>query len=585
MRYVEFLLESSEIDSFGQHIKSLAAKHESMDPGDPDYQSIGQLLSITADIVAKYSQLSEAAPPMNMPPPDTAPATVAPAPQPVSVSTITPVQPVKPVQPIKARQSGATPNKELIYRAGTAQLNATLKFFAEQNPEAKKFAEDLAKYAAQLDTKQKVQKDPEVARATQSAIAGIGLNVKAEIGKLDADVEAVALDFAERFNLPDIWARNLVGMFSTRITGDKRKKFLKACQAGKALDIGKMLQGGEGNIDEVVSISDPTIRNVYKDVKATLLDISLSTGQRGATGPFEAMMAIMGGARKPRSDEGGDLVVDQGKKSIKLEIKSGSLSPSSKLLKDGTLPNTGKATQAWLDSMEGKEISGSRLRREADSWLSQNTNLYKLKPGFDTWKKADFRPGGIAALSQVLNAIDKSKPATSEAFMKHLMLSVFPSLSKAPGYNFPAAIKRLVKSIKDMETDQVAKEQGIMALIQYHLGKNNDGFVFFNSTTQEYKTVMGMQGILQLLNEKTTSKDSEELSKLRFPDTMTFSGDRCSPSVYYGPLARSKRAKEYFAYFNSDPKRVKLRREAAAKEKADAGHEDSGFERTRRAKK
>jgi len=582
MRFRELLIESSELDTFGQHITSLAAKQQSMDPSDPDYKAIEQVLSITADIAANFAQLSENSQPMAMPPVDVPTATPITTAAPAAPA----VQPTQPVQSKKARQSGAVPNKDLLYRVGSTQLSVTLKMFAEQNPEAKDFAERLAKYAAQLDTKKQVQKDPEMVKATKAAVAGIGLNVKAEIGKLDSDVEKVALGFAERFNLPDIWARNLVGMFSTRITGEKRRKFLKACESGNALDIGKMIKGGEGSIDGVVSINDPTIMNVYKDVKRTLLDISLSTGQRGATGPFEAMMAIMGGARKPRADEGGDLVIDrQGRDPIKLEVKSGSLSPSSKLLKDGTLPNTGKATQAWLDSMEGKEISGSRLRREADSWLSQNTNLYKLKPGFDTWRKADFRPGGIAALSQVLNAIDKSKPATSEAFMKHLMLSVFPSLSKAPGYNFPAAIKRLVKAIKDMEPAQVAKEQGIMALIQYHLGKGNDGFVFFNSSTQEYKTVMGLKGILALANQSTTDKDSEELSMLRFPDTMTFSGDRCSPSVYYGPMAKSKRAKEYFAEYNSDPKRVKMRREAAAQEKANTGHEDSGFERTRQSKK
>lgn len=579
MRYTEFLIEAADIASFGQHIKSLAEKHRHMDPADPDYESIDKLLSITANIVAEFQPLAEntSGQPMAMPLPDTStvPAvqpTVAPAPA---------TQTIKPVAPKKTRQSGATPNKDIIYTVGVAQLNSILKLYAEENPEQQQFAEKLADFAARIDTRKKVQQDPEMIKASRAAVAGIGLNVKAEIGKLDADVEKVALGFAERFNLPDIWARNLVGMFSTRITGDKRRKFLKACESGNALDLKQMMKQGEGSIDTVVNIDDPTIMNVYKDVKRTLLDISLSTGQRGATGPFEAMLAIMGGARKPRNDEGGDLVIDRGNKSIKFEVKSGSLSPSGKLLKDGTLPATGKATNAWLDSMEGKEISGSRLRREGDAWLSQNTTLFRSGNGFNIWKQSDFRPGGVANFAKVLEVLDKKKAGTSEAFIRHLMLSVFSSLDKAPGYNFPAAIKRLVKAIKDMETPDIAREQGIMAMIQYALGKGNDGFIFFNSSTQEYKMVMGMKGILELQNQKTDTPDSEEKSMLRFTDTMTFSGDRCSPGVYYGPLAKSKRAKEYFAEFNSDPKRVQMRREAAANEKANHSHEDTGFARKR----
>jgi hypothetical protein len=581
MRYTDFITESADIDNFGKHIKSLADQHRTMDPDDPYYDAIDRLLTVTADLVANYQPLAEnTVQPMNMPPaspvvePETDPVT---QPEPAASSQTIQPQPGK-----KPRQSGAVPNKDIIYTVGVAQLNSILKLYSEENPEQKQFAEKLADFAARIDTRKKVQQDPEMIRATRAAVAGIGLNVKAEIGKLDADVEKVALGFAERFNLPDIWARNLVGMFSTRITGEKKRKFLKACESGDALSLDRMIKKGEGSIDEVVNIDDPAIMNVYKDVKRTLLDISLSTGQRGATGPFEAMLAIMGGARKPRSDEGGDLVIERGKKSIKFEVKSGSLSPSSKLLKNGTLPNTGKATNAWLDSVEGKEISGSRLRREADMWLQEKTSLIKSGKFYSLWRGSDFRPGGIANLAQVLNFLDSKTPGKSKEFMAFTMLTVFPSLKNAPGYNFSEAIKRLVQAIKDMETSAVAKEQGIMAMIQYHLGKGNDGFIFFNSTTQEYKLVMGMKGILALANQKTSSQDPEELSMLRFTDTMTFSGDRCSPGVYYGPSAKSKRAKEYFAEFNSDPKRVKLRREAAAKERSNQGHEDEGFARVRK---
>ena len=579
MRYTDLVTETLDADTFGEHVKNLAAKQRSLPAGDPMHSVINKIMDQTALILAQTQPLEEQiAQPMGMPPPAANVAT----PPTSTVPAAAPAAPVAPAAPTtaKRRQSGAVPNKELVFRASAATIDAAARMFMEQNPENSQVMQQFMEFVAQADTRLELQKDPEVVKATTATVKGIQLNTKAELGKLDTDIEKTALGFAERFNLPDIWARNLVGMFGTRITGDKRKKFLQACEAGKALDINRMMKLGQGSIDEVVSIDDPAIKDVYKDVKRTLLDISLSTGQRGATGPFEAMLAIMGGARKPRSDEGGDLVIEQGKKITKLEVKSGSLTPSSKLLKDGTLPSTGKATQAWLDSMEGKEISGSRLRREADMWLQENTSLTKSGKFYSLWRGSDFRPGGIANLAEVLNFLD-TNTGTSEKFMAFLMLSVFPTLRQAPGYNFPAAIKRLVKAIKAMETDQVAREQGVMALLQYHLGKGNDGFIFFNSSTQEYKMIMGIKDILSLVTEKPKTKDPEEESLLRFSHTMTFSGDRCSPGVYFGPAATSKRAKEYFAEYNSDPKRVKLRKEAAAKEAGDVSHESDQFERTR----
>jgi len=584
MRYTDLVNENFDADSFGEHVKNLAAKQRSLPAGDPMHSVINKIMDQTALILAQTQPLEEqTAPPMDMPPPA---ANVATPPM-GSVTTTPPAAPIAPAPP-KLRQSGAVPNKELVFRASAATIDAAARMFMEQNPENSQVMQQFMEFVAQADTRLELKKDPEVVKAVTATVKGIQLNTKAELGKLDTDIEKTALGFAERFNLPDIWARNLVGMFGTRITGDKRKKFLQACEAGKALDINRMMKLGQGSIDEVVSIDDPAIKDVYKDVKRTLLDISLSTGQRGATGPFEAMLAIMGGARKPRSDEGGDLVIERGKKTTKLEVKSGSLTPSSKLLKDGTLPSTGKATQAWLDSMEGKEISGSRLRGEADSWLQawldsmggKKASLIKRGKFFSLWRGADFRPGGILNLAEVLNFLDK-EPGTSNNFMSFLMLSVFPTLRQAPGYNFSAAVKRLVNAIKATETDQVAREQGVMALLQYHLGKGNDGFIFFNSSTQEYKMIMGIKDILSLLTENPKTKDPEEESLLRFSHTMTFSGDRCSPGVYFGPAATSKRAKEYFAEYNSDPKRVKLRREAAAKETGDIGHESDQFERTR----
>jgi hypothetical protein len=396
-----------------------------------------------------------------------------------------------------------------------------------------------------------------VVKAKVSAIKTIELNTKGEIGKLDSDIEATAKQFAKRFNVKEIWARNLVGMFSVSIPQADRKKFLDACLSGSAIDINAMITQKHGSIDNVVNTKVPKLKEVYDSVKATLLDISLSTGQRGATGPFEAMLAIMGGANKPSSAEGGDLVIN-GKK---YEVKSTSLSPSSRLKKDGTLPNTGGINQAWLDSGPGGEVGGSFLKKLGTDWILKKAPSLMSNSKFkELWAAADFRPSGISNLKLVFKELNKKLKEENAGYflISYMMSQFFPAAVDTSGFKFYDSTLKMYMGIINNEPEEIATEQGIMALIAY-LAKGNDGFILFNSSVQEYRIIDGTEDVLEIYQNPSKFD-------IKF-NTMTMGrAQKASPGIYFGPNPTSEKAKKYFEFYNSDPKRVELRKLSAEQE-------------------
>ena len=459
----------------------------------------------------------------------------------------------------EAAYSGATPNIEFINSANFAFLDAAIAFYQKNvAPEQAAKLEEFKQYVANLDNKIQIAKEPEVQKANIAAIKGIQLNTRGEFVIKDKEIKDIADNFAKRFGLKPIWARNLIGMFDISVKHEDRVKFLKACEEGKALDIHSMISKGQGSIEDVVTTKIPKLREVFKSIKDTLLDISLSTGQRGATGPFEALVAIMGGGRKPTTQEGGDIVVKNNGKDVKLELKAGSITVKSATGKVSGLSG------AWLDSTAGGEISPSKLRSVADDWLNQNFPLaFKNAQLSGLWKDADFRPTKIENFSNFLLVAEKKKPGMATAFIGSMMATMFPSITNIPGYDFKKAVKNIVANITHQNSKEIAKEQGVMALLEYIAGKGNDGFLLFNSSTQEYKMIMGIKGVLDLYKSNDTESES---SLVRFEDTMTMlaKSTKCSPSIYFGPSNTSNRAKEYANKFMSNPERVALRAKAEA---------------------
>jgi hypothetical protein len=433
-------------------------------------------------------------------------------------------------------------------------MNELIRRLQMSNPTlAKEVADELHKAAQEQGP---ISTAPSVQKAKVSAMKTIELNTKGEIGRQDADIEAMAQEFVKRFGVKLIWARNIVGMFGSNIPREDRDAFLKACVSGHALDIPKMLKNKSGSIDDVVNTEVPKLKEVYASVKETLLDISLSTGQRGATGPFEALLAIMGGAKKPKNDEGGDLVI-AGKK---YEVKSTSLTPTSKVNSKGVLPNTGGATNAWLDSGPGGEVGGSFLRKIADEWMMAKLPSLMTNPNFKAvWKDADFRSKKLPNLATAIEIIDKKRPNGGIELVSYMMSKFFPSAVGAKGFDFDASIKKIMQGIRFDDPSLIANEQGTMALIAYHLGKGNDGFIFFNSSTQEYRILDGLKDILK------AARNPSAFDMKFTPMTMS-NAPKASPGLYFGPEPSSEIAKNYFKQYNSDPTRVALRQNAAKTE-------------------
>ena len=416
--------------------------------------------------------------------------------------------------------------------------------------------EDLAQRATR-----ELSKAKGIEKAAKAYEKTVELDVKGNIAKLDADIESTAREFAKKFNLPLKWARNLIGMFSVKISYEDRKAFLQACNDGVALDVPGMIRAGEGTVDDFVTTEYPKIKEVYESVKDTLLDISLSTGQRGATGPFEAMLAIMGGCRKPSNDEGGDIVTKDG---LKLEVKATSITADTKS------PTSGGNTNAWLDSTAGKEVGASRLRKEANDWLRDNAPKALTNKEFQNlWSKSNFRATQLANLKESLVMLrDFSKVAApGKKLIMYMMAQMFPATAKSKEFDFAGSCTRMLNAIGDLNVKALAKEQGIMALSEYILGKDNDGFVFFNSSTQKFKIVMGLKGVLE------EAKKPE--SNLHFDVPMSMGNDpKASPGIYYGAKPGSPEGKAYLEKFNSSPERVALYKKVQQEKEAAKHNKD-----------
>lgn len=528
---------SAPNDDFGQNIKTIVQNFSTMSNDDPAKGLISKFLELVqsaSEVVQSGEQ----------------PTTEA-------IQTVAQAK-----QARSSNNSGAKSNNQFIDLANIAYTNGMIAEMEKIDPET---AAKFRAFAAEAANRKAVNDRKEVKNAKKQAIAGIQLNTKGEIGALDADVEAMANEFVKRFGVKLVWARNIVGMFGQSIDRKDRQKFLQACLKGEALDIDKMLQMGEGSIDDCVTSKVPGVKEVYKSVKDTLLDISLSTGQRGATGPFEALLAIMGGARKPSAGEGGDVKLPNGRK---YEVKSTSLSPGTKLTATGELPGTGSGTPAWLDSTAGGEISGAVLRSKAEEW-KEKEKFNSSSPTFNAaWKKMDFRKAGLDAFNVVLDTMEKKDKQAGKKMIAYMMSSVFPSISKATGYNFAKAVIGIEEGIRNKQPRDIAKIQGIMALLEYHLGKDNDGFIFFNSSVQEFKIFEGIEGILKLVNEP---------GNVHFTNPMTMgNSQKCSPSIYYGPDPTGPVAKDYFKKINSNPERVARYKAAAAS--GNTGEDIRGFD-------
>jgi len=401
-----------------------------------------------------------------------------------------------------ASEQAIVQNIILALQANPAQLQALLKS-----------AENAVAVAKQVTKSKPVQQAFAAHKAT------IELDTKGEIIKMDKELEQYAQNIAKKLNLSLKWTRNLIGMFGMDIDRADKIEFLKACDAGKALDLPRMMKERTGKLEDFITRTPPTIQQVFNSIKGTLLDISLSSGQGAATGPFEAMLAIMGGAQKAPT---GDLIINR----KKYEVKSSSVSVGKKGASN---------SNAWLDATG--EIAPSAIRRQFVEMI--NTFNPKLAKRPET-AKADFRPTGLKSMANVMTALGPS----AGKVLTRLHSEMFPSVSKLkdPGYNFPSSIKKILTAIYANDANTIAREQGIMAMLEYAVGKYQSGFILYNSSFQTFRIIDSAKDIIAM------AKNPEALGVNFESKTVTMgSGRKSSPGIYFGPLASSPEGRKYVA--------------------------------------
>jgi hypothetical protein len=385
---------------------------------------------------------------------------------------------------------------------------------------------DASKFSTEL------AKGKDVKKAATSYEKTIELDTKGEIVQMDTELENYAAGIAKKLGLDLKWARNLVGMFGVNINREDRIEFLKLCGQHKALNIGKMLKDKHGKLSDLITKSPPSIREVFQHVKGTLLDISLSTGQRDATGPFEAMLCIMGGAIK--LSEKGDVRI--GNKNY--EVKGSSI----------TVSKTGGAgmSKAWL---EATKMKGGALKGHFFKILANYIPSNKFSKNFTALVEAsDFRAENIGFLRNVLDSIPAKSKSEKDAkkldVITQLHVLVFPTLSaetSIKGYNFNKEMQKIVSYINDEDYQNIAKIQGVMGILEYYLNDYQSGMIFYNSSLETYRVLSDINDILEMAKNPSAFGIHFAGNSI----TMGVKNDKAGPGVYFGSESSSPEAMSY----------------------------------------
>jgi hypothetical protein len=437
--------------------------------------------------------------------------------------------------PVQEDQSGPKTNRAYMNQYADTKYNAKLERVRALNPD---LAAQFELLVAQADeTLGPVENEPTVKKAMTASIKGIKLDAYGEIFIKDKRIRDLADQKASDLGMDKKWARNLIGMFDASISYDDREEFLRLCSEGKALDLQKMIKLGHGSIEQVVVEQPKTIREVFKSIKGTLLDISLSTGQGAATGPFEAMLAIMGGARKAAT---GDMEIDVNGVANKFEVKSCSISSSF------------GHSNAWLDAPS--EMPPATVKGYFEEAMG---NRY-IAPG------ANFREAGLPALKETFQSIKNR--ATRLQILKNFHGSIFTSITDVTGYDFDDANQKILDAILKEDHQSIARQQMIMAMLEYAVGKDNDGFIFYNSSFQTFRVIYGPEQLLEFAkNPEKFGVSALGLTMNMKPTATTRKG---SPGIYFGSLITSPEGSAYKEKIKSDPQWQKTQQHKLAAKKS-----------------
>ena len=461
------------------------------------------------------------------------------------------------------KSKSSTTNRALSQGVVVATTNALIERIRKLNPEqAAEFEQALREADEKFGP---IFNEPEVRKALTAAIKGIQLNAEGEILFKNRQIRDLADAKADALGMEKKWARNLIGMFDLTISPEDQKIFLEHCNNGTALRIAPnpdaegggptMLDLKSGTLDQVVTDHPPNVREVFKSIKGTLLDISLSTGQGAATGPFEAMLCIMGNARKAGADEGGDIVVPVNGEDKKFEVKSCSITDKSGF----------GYTQGWMDAPAPIPPAGIK------AMFVESLGSRTMVAG------SDFTKSGLPAMRETFKKI--RDPGTELQILITFHATVFANVSNIVGYDYKIACAKILKYIKESAKGsekhaEIAKEHATMAMLEYMNGKGNDGFIFYNSSFQQFRVIYGIKEMLDCA-KNFQNFGLTAITPLKMQSGGAGTTRRGTPGVYFGPSLDSDEGKAYKDKIKKDPQWInqqamaKQRKKLASLEKQD----------------
>lgn len=372
-----------------------------------------------------------------------------------------------------------------------------------------------------------------VQKAEASLVKTIELDTEGKIVMQDEELESYAAEVAQNLGLDYKWALNLVGMFGVSISRDDKLAFLDLCRKRKAISLRTMLAKKHGRLSDLITKTPPSIRQVFGHIKETLLGISLSTGQRDATGPFEAMLCIMGPAVKLKK---GDIGIN----GQNYEVKGSSIGVNA----------TGSPTESygWLEAQKKKagDLKIDFFKAYEKYIPNHVTTPAPEHTGFKTLKElinaADFRPQSIGYLKDALDQLPDDKAKLDVLFDIHVALFPETSIQKIKGFDFNKEIQKILNAIYVLPSSDVptiARIQGIMGMLEYWFSSYKSGMIFYNSSLETYLVLDTPEDIVAL-----ATNSSEK--NVHFMDPITMGkGDKSAPGVYFGKRMQDKEGVNY----------------------------------------
>jgi len=356
---------------------------------------------------------------------------------------------------------------------------------------------------------------PNYKKAEKSLVKTIQMDTEGKIVMQDTELEQYAQEVANRLGLDYKWALNLVGMFGVQIKRKDKLEFLDLCRQHKAINLDKMLLDKKGKLSDLIVKDPPSIRQVFQHIKDTLLGISISSGRRDATGPFEAMLCIMGPATKLTK---GDISINN----QNFEVKGSSISINAR--------GNPSRSFGWL---EANSIKASALHKvfavavenilpgssQITTQFLENDKPLSLKSIID---RADFRTERLPYLKYVLSQLPNRSDRITVMTAVHTTLFPSTAQQKIRNFNFLEKINQIVDAIADDDAGKIAKIQGIMGMLEYYFSVYKSGMIYYNSSDESYLVLNSPEDILN------------SSSELDFIATATMHGDKSGPGIYSG---------------------------------------------------